>query len=136
MNQQIQQTNLKYKTTTKVMRKTVKRWRDEVIEKHPYCFITGSVDLLEVHHAGLSFNQIFRQAHENLGIQYHKYIFEYNTEDVKALKKEIIRLHGSIEAVVLTHDIHVELHQIYGTEVSMEQIKQYKEMGNQSCTKY
>lgn len=136
MNQQIQQSNLKYKTTTRVMRKAVKKWRDEVIESSPCCFITGATDLLEVHHAGMSFNQIFRQAHINLGIQYHKYIFEYKYEESKALKEEIIRLHDMVDPIVLTHDIHVELHQIYGTEVSMEQIKQYKEMENQSCTKY
>ena len=125
MQQQIQQKNLKYKTTTKVMRKAVKKWRDEVIESSPYCYVSNLSEDLEVHHAGLSFNQIFRQAHINLNIEYHKYIFEYNAEDVKALKKEIIRLHGMVDPIVLTHDIHVELHQIYGTEVSRTDIDSY-----------
>ena len=125
MQQQIQQKNLKYKTTTKVMRKAVKKWRDEVIESSPYCYVSNLSEDLEVHHAGLSFNQIFRQAHINLGIQYHKYIFEYKYEESKALKEEIIRLHDMVDPIVLTHDIHVELHQIYGTEVSRTDIDSY-----------
>ena len=125
MQQQIQQSNLKYKVTTKYMRKATKQWRSEQIAKTPYCYVTGSTDLLEVHHT-ISFSQIFRQAHKNLDLEFHKYIFEYSEEDAKALKQEIIRLHDEVEAVVLTHNIHLELHQMYGTDVNMEQIEEFK----------
>lgn len=127
MDQQIQQSNLKYKTTIKKMRKAVKQWRDEQIALNPQCYVTGSTDLLEVHHSGLSFNQIFRQAHKNLNIQYHKYIFEYTYDESKALKQEIIKLHDMVDPVVLTHDIHLSIHQTYGEQVTREQIDLYKE---------
>lgn len=120
------QINLKYKTTQKVMRKAVRQWRNEQIALHPYCHVTGSTELLEVHHAGHSFSQIFRQAHKNLDLEFHKYIFEYTDEDVKALRSEIIRLHNEVVAVVLNHDIHLSLHQIYGLEVNMDQIEEFK----------
>lgn len=126
MQQQQMQGKLRYKETTKVMRKAVKKWRDEQIAANPYCYVTGSTELLEVHHAGLSYNQIFRQAHTNLNIQYHKYIFDYTRDESAALRDEIIRLHNEVDAIVLTHDVHCELHQIYGTEVSRQQIEQYK----------
>ena len=130
MQQQMQQSNLKYKATTKYMRKATKQWRSEQIAKTPYCYVTGSADLLEVHHSGMSFSQIFRQAHKNLDLEYHKYIFEYSDEDAKALKAEILRLHEGCEAVVLTHDIHLSLHQMYGSDVSMEQIEEFKKNFN------
>ena len=126
MQQQMQQSNLKYKATTKYMRKVIKKWRDEQIAKTPCCYVSGKVEQLEVHHT-TSFNQIFRQAHKNLNLQYHKYIFEYSYEEFKVLKAEILRLHEGCEAVVLTHDIHLELHQMYGSDVSMEQIEEYKQ---------
>ena len=123
--QQFQQNN-KYKTTQRVMRKALRQWRNDQIQLHPYCHVTGSTELLEVHHAGHSFSQIFRQAHKNLDLDFHKYIFEYNDDDVKALKEEIIRLHDMVDPIVLTHDIHCELHKIYGLEVSRQQIEQFK----------
>ncbi len=130
MQQQQTQGKLKYKETTRVMRKAVKRWRDEQIALNPYCYVTGSTDLLEVHHSGLSFSQIFKMAHNNLDLEFHKYIFEYSEDESKALKSEIIRLHDEVEAVVLTHDIHLELHQIHGTDVNMEQIEEFKKNFN------
>lgn len=130
MQQQQAQGKLRYKETTKYMRKATKQWRSNQIAKTPYCYVSGEVEQLEVHHCGMPFNQIFRQAHKNLNLEYHKYIFEYSYEDAKALKAEIIRLHECCEAVVLTHDIHVELHQMHGSEVNMEQIEQFKKNFN------
>ena len=124
--QQQTQGKLRYKETTKVMRKAVKRWRDEQIALHPYCYVTGSTDSLEVHHSGLSFSQIFKMAHKNLDLEYKKYIFDYTYDESTALKNEIIRLHDEVEAVVLTHNIHLELHQLHGTDVNMEQIEEFK----------
>ena len=126
MQQQQTQSNLKYKTSVKVMRKAVKKWRDEQIALNPYCYVTGSTDLLEVHHSGMSFSQIFKMAHKNLNLEYHKYIFEYSDEDARRLKAEIIKLHDSVDAIVLNHSIHLELHTIYGTEVTRQQIDLYK----------
>lgn len=128
--QQQMQGKLRYKETTKVMRKAAKKWRDDEIAAHPYCYISGSTELLEVHHAGMSFSEIFRQAHTNLSLEYHKYIFDYTREESAALRDEIIRLHNECEAVVLTHDIHLELHQMYGSEVNMEKIEQFKKNFN------
>lgn len=124
--QQQTQSNLKYKATAKYMRKATKQWRSDQIAKTPYCFITGSTEQLEVHHT-TSFSQIFKQAHKNLDLEFHKYIFEYTYEESTALKNEIIKLHNEVEAVVLTHDIHLELHQIYGTDVNMNQIEEFKQ---------
>lgn len=130
MQQQQTQGKLRYKETTKVMRKAVKRWRDEQIALNPYCYVTGSTDSLEVHHNGLSFSQIFKMAHSNLDIQFHKYIFDYTYDESTALKNEIIRLHDEVEAVVLTHNIHLSLHQTYGEQVTREQIEEFKKNFN------
>ena len=127
MDQQIQQSNLKYKTSVRAMRKALRQWRNSIIESNPQCYVSGIQDQLEVHHSGLSFNQIFRQAHKNLNIQYHKYIFEYTYDESKALKAEIIRLHDMVDPVVLTHNIHLSIHQTYGEQVTREQIDLYKE---------
>ena len=126
MQQQQTQGKLRYKETTRVMRKAVKKWRDEQIALHPYCYVSGLTDSLEVHHSGLSFSQIFKMAHKNLDLEFHKYIFDYTYDESTALKNEIIRLHDEVEAVVLTHNIHLELHQLHGTDVNMEQIEEFK----------
>lgn len=125
MQQQQTQGKLRYKETTRVMRKAVKKWRDEQIALNPYCYVTGSTDSLEVHHSGLSFSQIFKMAHSNLDIQFHKYIFDYTYDESTALKNEIIRLHDEVDPIVLTHSVHLELHQIFGLEVSRQDIDSY-----------
>lgn len=126
MQQQIQQSNLKYKTSVRVMRKALRQWRNSIIESNPQCYVSGIQDQLEVHHAGYSFSEIFRQAHKNLDLEYKKYIFEYSDKDARRLREEIIRLHESVDAIVLNHSIHCELHTIYGTEVTRQQIDLYK----------
>lgn len=126
MQQQQTQQNLKNKITTRVMRKALRQWRNSIIESNPQCYVTNSTQDLTVHHAGQSFSEVFRQAHKNLGIQYNKYIFEYSEEDARRLKAEIIKLHESVDAIVLNHSIHCELHTIYGTEVTRQQIDLYK----------
>lgn len=131
MDQQIQQTkNPKNQITTRVIRKALKNWRNSIFEKHPQCYVSNLTENLEVHHSGMSFNQIFRQAHKNLNIEYHKFIYEYDKEDAKRLKAEIIRLHNEVDAIVLTHNIHVQLHQIYGEQVTRQQIDEFKKNFN------
>lgn len=79
------------------------------------CFITGKSNDLTVHHCGLSFNEIFIMAHEDLGISIKKNKYDYSMEEYIALKYTVLGYHYMYaEPITLTRDIHDELHNRYG----------------------
>lgn len=97
-------------------------------KKNNKCCITGSTKNLELHHDGMSFSQIVNDSFKSLGIKYSgEYTENYSTTDLILLKNEVIRRHNLYaRAVTLASDVHLELHRIYGSDVSHEQLEEFK----------
>lgn len=97
-------------------------------KKSKRCYVTGSAKNLEMHHDGVSFSQIVRDSFKSLGIKYcGEYTENYSTTDLILLKNEVIRRHNLYaRAVTLASDVHLELHRIYGSDVSHEQLEEFK----------
>ena len=96
-------------------------------KKSKRCYITGSTEKLELHHDGMSFSQIVNDSFKALGIKYSGENTEnYSTTDLILLKNEVIRRHNLYaKPITMTADVHLELHKIYGTNVSHEQLEEY-----------
>lgn len=96
------------------------------------CYITGSTRNLEVHHDGMSFSQIVKTALKNLSIKYSgEYVENYSTVELILIKNEVIKLHNLYaRPITLASDIHLELHKIYGSNVSNEQLEEFKTQYN------
>ena len=101
-------------------------------KKSKRCYITGSTEKLELHHDGMSFSQIVNDSFKALGIKYSgEYTENYSTTDLILLKNEVIRRHNLYaRAVTLASDVHLELHRIYGSDVSHEQLEELKAQYN------
>ena len=119
-----QKTNsyLRYHATTE--------WKQECFKKaNNICEITGRKGKhtlkLTVHHASESFLSISKRAHKQLGIRYHKFINEYNPEDLTALVSIIKEEHKHVIGAVMTEDMHSILHQKF-TNPTYEDYKQFK----------
>lgn len=96
------------------------------------CYITGSTNNLRVHHDGMSFSKISETAFKNLNIKYKGEFTEcYSTTELILIKNEVLRLHKLYaKPITLTEDIHNELHRVYGTHVSHEQLEEFKAQYN------
>lgn len=112
--------------TKKQIRRSLIDWKRSVKETQTKCYITGSEQDLEIHHANHSFADIFKEAHNNLNLEYHEDTKDYSEADFQALVDEVVRLHEDVIPVVLTHDIHLKLHKTYGSHVNMDQINEFK----------
>lgn len=113
--------------TKKHMRRQLIDWKHSVKKSQKQCYVTGSTEDLEIHHANHSFSDIFHEAHEKLGLEYHKDTADYNEADLQALIDEVVKMHEDVIPVVLTQKIHLALHQRYGSHVDMDQINEFKE---------
>ena len=119
--------------TDKCKLHSLSKWlRKEVCKSSWYkkskrCYITGSTEKLELHHDGMSFSQIVNDSFKALGIKYSGENTEnYSTTDLILLKNEVIRRHNLYaKPITITADVHLELHKIYGTNVSHEQLEEY-----------
>ena len=96
-------------------------------KKSKRCYVTGSAKNLEMHHDGVSFSKIVRDSFKALGIKYSgEYTENYSTTDLILLKNEVIRRHNLYaKPITITADVHLELHRIYGSDVSHEQLEEY-----------
>lgn len=96
-------------------------------KKNNKCCITGSTKNLELHHDGMSFSQIVNDSFKATGIKYSgEYTENYSTTNLILLKNEVIRRHNLYaKPITMTADVHLELHKIYGTNVSHEQLEEY-----------
>ena len=120
--------------TDKCKLHSLSKWlRNEVnksgwYKKSKRCYVTGSAKNLEMHHDGVSFSKIVRDSFKALGIKYSgEYTENYSTTDLILLKNEVIRRHNLYaRAVKLASDVHLELHRIYGSDVSHEQLEEFK----------
>ncbi len=112
--------------TQKLVRKSLKDWKRSVKETQKQCYVSGSQQDLEIHHAEKAFGDILRASHEALGLEYHKDSADYNEADLEALIEAVIEAHKDVVPVVLNKDIHAELHKQYGKHVNMNQINEFK----------
>ena len=131
--------------TRKHCRYLTAEWQKEQLRNNDYtCFISGKQSTmkkrvnLDVHHLEMSFDEIIKLAHKNLGLEYHHYTNEYDSEDLDLLDKEIIRIHNEeITGIVLTPELHDALHRRYGANPSMDDIREskryYRSHRHKSC---
>ena len=95
-------------------------------KKHSQCYISGRTDNLETHHNGKSFKIIMHESLKKLNIEYKPYMRQYDIVDLARLKNEVINAHKSADAITLNADVHDQLHEIYGNNVTREQLEAFK----------
>ena len=122
-----------YNTNTKKhIRYILEDWKREEIRKADYtCFVSGKKSTkknsvnLTVHHL-TAFDDIIREAHENLGLEFHYNTKDYSKEDLTRLEDEMKRLHIDIPVIVLTKELHDLIHKTYGQNVDLSTIREFK----------
>jgi recombinational DNA repair protein (RecF pathway) len=95
-------------------------------KKDSQCYISGRTDNLETHHSGKSFKIIVSESLKKLKIEYKPYMRQYDIVDLARLKNEVINAHKSAEAITLNADMHEQLHETYGNNVTREQLEAFK----------
>ena len=99
--------------------------------KDSCCYISGRRYCLQSHHSGKSFGDIVRDSHKKLNIEYKKYMTNYDIVDLAMLKNEVFRQHEQyVQAITLNEDIHKQLHNKYGKNVTPEQLEAFKDEYN------
>ena len=119
----------KVKITAMEIDKYLRRELDRMgwSKKAKRCYVSGQATNLEMHHSGKSFGDIVRDAHKKLGIQYKKYMTNYDIVDLALLKNEVLKQHEQyVQAITLNADIHLELHRRFGRNVSQSQLEAFK----------
>lgn len=120
------------KTMTHLRYITTKEWKTKHLKKAGYkCEITGKKHSynktpLTVHHLDKTFDDIVRQAHKELHIKFHTYIYDYIESDLNKVIQLIIDIHKTVKGIVLDADIHSKIHQRFGNKPTEEQVMQYK----------
>ena len=115
-------------------KKTLNKWLRKAVHnsgwdrKDTKCFISGRTDNLEAHHSKASFAFIVANSLNELDLPYHKYIDEYNTEELSQIKAEVLKEHREKAVnITLNREVHKELHKIYGKAPTHEQLLEFKE---------
>lgn len=123
---QLRTDKCKLHSLSKWLRKEV--CRSSWYKKNNKCCITGSTKNLELHHDGMSFSQIVNDSFKATGIKYSGENTEnYSTTDLILLKNEVIRRHNLYaKPITMTASMHAKLHKTYGTDVSHEQLEEFK----------
>lgn len=106
-------------------------WRNQALKKANYkCEISGkkscAKNKLVVHHLTKPFEEIVKEAHQQLHITYHKTIDKYKEEDLKALVELVKEMHKNVGAIILTEYFHNRIHDLFGSNPTPEQVKSYK----------
>jgi hypothetical protein len=119
------------KTTVYLRYQATSEWRASALKKANYkCEISGKKSCgknpLVVHHLTKSFNEIVRDAHKQLDIDFHKTIDDYKEDDLKALVELIKDIHKEVEAIVLVEGLHDKIHEMFGANPKPEEVKAYK----------
>ena len=104
-------------------------------KKDSNCWITGRTDNLEAHHDGWSLSFIVANSLQELDLPCYKYRDQYTKEELAQIRIEFLRQHELYaRKVILCHEVHTELHQTYGSQVSHKQLVEFKENYNKrSC---
>ncbi len=118
----------------KALRYQLDGWRQEQYKKANYtCFVTKKCKSkdkrlqLDVHHLNIAFDDVINMAHKNLNITRHEFKYQYEPGEFDKITAEVIRIHyDEVEAVVLEHSVHMNLHKYYGQNFTKEQLKEYK----------
>lgn len=112
-NLPLEETSSIYKYNVNFFRYKLSRWKEEYLKQYSQCNITSSKDNLEVHHL-VNFHILLDQACENTNILLTDKVSNLPQQDVERLIDELIRLHETTEAVVLTREMHQCFHKQYG----------------------
>lgn len=118
----------------KALRHSLDEWRQEQYRKAKHtCYVTKKCKSkdkrlhLDVHHLNIPFNDVIDMAHKNTGIKRREYKYQYNEGEFDKVTAEVIRIHyEEVEAVVLEHSVHMNLHKYYGQNFTKEQLKEFK----------
>lgn len=118
----------------KALRYSLDEWRQEQYRKANYtCYVTKKYKSkdkrlqLDVHHMNISFEEAIQLSHQRLGIKRHEFKYQYKEGEFDKITAEVIRIHyEEIEAVVLEHNVHMNLHKYYGQNFTKEQLKEFK----------
>lgn len=127
-----------HQETLDMLRHVIKPWKRECLAKANYvCDISGkNSSNLVVHHASMNFRELVDIASGNTGIPLLNHASEYSEEDRKKLEAEVIRLHNSVEWVVIDKEYHEEFHKIYGKKNNtMQQYLEFKQMKKEQMSK-
>ena len=123
---------MKRKTLRQYLRGVLKhkKWN----KKYKHCWITGRTDNLEAHHDGWSFSFIIASSLQELNLPCHKYVDQYTKEEMAQISKEFLRQHKLYaRKITLCREVHVLLHQTYGSQVSHKQLVEFKENYNKGA---
>ena len=121
--------------TRKFLRQATEDWKQECLRKANYtCFVTGKTRkngnkiILTAHHCGdHTFNSIVKAAHKNLHIQYRELTNQYQPGELNAVLEEVKRLHKEgVEGICLEKEVHDKIHKLYGKNVTMDQIREFR----------
>ena len=125
-----------YNTNSKkYFRQGTDAWKRNVIKSSGYtCFITGKKQkngnsvFLTAHHVSKAYDEIVKQAHNNLQIKYHPTTTQYGPGELNALLAEIERIHRdeNIEGVCIEKSWHDRLHTQYGHDATMADVREMK----------
>lgn len=92
-------------------------WKKIYLAKYKYkCNVSGYTKDLEVHHLNKPFHVLYQEALINLKLTDYRYAMDYSEDQLRALAKEIQRLHRYVRGVVMTSVLHNEFHAIYGAD--------------------
>lgn len=137
MNQILTMRAMYNRNLKKWLRFQLKEWHDNSLRKANYtCFITGKKSSgknhfpLDVHHLDITFDMILHQALDALGLAFHKLTTDYTPEELEQVLEEVTRRHQDTPYLVLSRDAHENIHRIYGSNPTMEQIREYKRSYN------
>lgn len=120
-----------YSALKSFFRGKIYSWKQKMLkEKEQVCDITNKKDVeLHLHHL-TSFQSILNQASENTNIPliYYPADYENNGYDLDILVEEFLKLHDQCEAVLLSKEVHILFHRLYGyKDNTPEQYYEFKE---------
>lgn len=95
-------------------------WRQASFEEHNNrCIISNSTENLDVHHINVRFQDLLKEAHNNLNIKQHKVLTSYSIVDLTKVKQELLRLHFEYGlGVPINHSLHQQYHSIYKDQIN------------------
>lgn len=101
-------------------RRHLSEWRQASLEEHNNkCIITHTTEDLDIHHLNIRFQDLLKEAHDNLNIKQHKVLTAYSIVDLTLVKQELLRLHFKYGlGVPITRKLHKQYHAIYKDDIN------------------
>ncbi|PET71253.1 hypothetical protein CN514_07600 [Bacillus sp. AFS001701] len=109
------------------LRDKTKQWKYECFNKYNgRCFITNNKGRdLQVHHP-IPFHKLRNLALEAARLEIRENISLYTSEELERIEIEFKKIHNQYEGVLMKKKIHDLFHKIYGDNVTMEHIYDFK----------